>query len=429
MGPWSYIIIGVLIIALGTIVVGYGWHIKSEKEPYLSAECELMDSIDPTTLKCIIENSGNGEARDVLVSFEKMLPLGTKLISSPEDGLTLIEAQILPNPILDPTSAPLLTAFSIKIPRISSLDKVSFKITTTHPENSKAAKEVLLIHTEIVDVMDSLIRILSKKNLIDPNQHSIQEAKGALSKLENFFAPSIISYENGKQTIQFITDNEKKAWDDIGDLWVNHEPLQKEILDGRPTFKSPEVLIKTDEGESYYLIMPPYVSSTHSGKMSGKLLKEIMEKGLEALFIDKEQISKKSSAVLSHKTTRLKQSFIDEHNAVAKSYEDKHLYFVPLMSKLEVRLLPPPLKNIFKNKPVKLHQVEGGAIVSLYEQAQFFPNKQEWIDTQKGYWVCISPEFRRWQKDFHERSRDPVNYEPLSTSKPKSESKNNNGHL
>lgn len=430
MSPWVFIVTGIIPLTIGgllyaygsskfAIVIGsillttiggllcaYGWYKLAERDPILSAECTIIDKSAPCTLNCVVKNSGRGESRDILLSFEKMLPLETKLIGSPETGVKIEESQTLPNPIVEPTSATLLTAFSVSIPRIAANDSVSFQITTTHPINRTAGKEVLVIHDEIVSIMTALLEELSKKDLIDTKDYNIKAAEVALSKLENFYKPGKLSYEKGRNKIKFITEEEIKAWDEIRNLWFAHQPLGGKILKGRPSFKAPKVLIKTDEGEGHYAILPPYVSSPYDGKVSDKLLKEIREKGLDVIFIDKESLAKQQTGGAWKKPNPDKQALIEEHNAVAKSYEDKHLYFVPLMQKPEFSLLPSPLRNIFHNKPIKFHEVEGGVIVSLYDKVKFAPDKQEWIDSNKGYWVFDNPEFRRWQKDFHKRLRD-----------------------
>ena len=406
MGPWIYIIIGSVLLAIGGILCAYGWHKLAERDPILSAECTITDVNDPCTLNCVVENSGRGEARDILLSFEKMLPLETKVFASPETGVKIEESQTLPNPIVDPTSATLLTAFSVSIPRVAANDSVPFQIMTTHPINRSAGKEQLVIHDEIVSIMVALLEELSKKDLIDTKKHNIKTAEVALSKLENFYKPGKLSYEKGRDKIKFITEEEIKAWDKIRNLWFANEPLRGNILKGRPSFKAPKVLIKTNEGEGYYAILPPYVSSSYDVKVSGKLLKEIMEKGLDVISIDKESLGKQQTGGAWDKPNPHKQVLIEEHNAVAKSYEDKHLYFIPLMQKPEFSFLPSPLRNIFHNKSIKFHKVEGGIIVSLCDKVEFAPDKQEWIDSSKGYWVFVNPEFRRWQDDFHKRLMD-----------------------
>ncbi|MFH1674852.1 MAG: hypothetical protein ABIF87_15730 [Pseudomonadota bacterium] len=410
VSPWGYIIIGSLLLAVGGILCGYGWSKFTEREPILSAVCTILDRGDPCSLSCVVTNSGRGEAKDIRISFEKMLPLGTKLIASPETGIKLEESQTLPNPIAEPKSATLLTAFSVIIPRIASNDSVSFKITTTHPVNLNAGEEVIAIHKEIVAIMAALLEGLSKAKFIEVNRYDIKAAEAALYKLENFYKPGKIAYEKGRQKVQFITDEEKTSWDEIRELWFKYEPIRKKILEGRPTLNASKVLIKTDEGEGYYVMLPPYVSSSYDFKASGAQLKEIMEKGLDVLSIGKERLTQGPPNRGWKQPSPAKQALIDEHNAVAKTYEDKHLYFVPLMRKSEFDVLPQPLKKIFQNKAVMYHQVEGGVIVSLYKQVEFAPDKQEWVDTGKGYWVFVSPEFRRWQKEFHERLKDLAGY-------------------
>ena len=46
----------------------------------------------------MITNSGEAEARDIFVSFNKMLPLDTKVQANPELGITIQESERPPNP-------------------------------------------------------------------------------------------------------------------------------------------------------------------------------------------------------------------------------------------------------------------------------------------------------------------------------------------
>ena len=408
MDPWTITIIGLVVVAIGGLIVAYGQNKLADRDPILSAECTIADENNPCALNCVVRNSGRGEARDIRLSFEKILPLETKVIASPETGIKIEESQTLPNPMVEPTSSALLTAFSVWIPRVAATDNVAFQIMTTHPINRTAGKEVLAIHKEIVSILTALLEELSRKHLIDTKDYDIKAADAALSKLENFYKPGKLSYEKGRDEIKFISKEENKAWDKISNLWIANESLRGNIMKGRPTVKAPKVLIKTNEGEGFYFMSPPYVSSSVEFEASGELLKEIMEKGLDVISINNSKESRWNSQTGGawDKPHPNQQTLTDEHNAVAKSYEDKHLYFIPLMQKSEFSYLPLPLRNIFHNKPVKYHKVEGGVIVSLYDKVEFAPEKQEWIDTKNGYWVFVNPEFRRWQEDFQKRSRD-----------------------
>lgn len=286
MSPWTHIILSGLLIGGAAIWQGYGWVKFQERFPVIDAECRVSVTGNPCSLECTVHNSGRGESRDVFISFSKMLPLGTKVLSAPETGIELIESDILPNPIVDPASGLFLTAFSVRVPRIAPEDSVNFQVITTHPDNQRAGKEVTQIHDEIVDIMKDFHERLSQTHPEDTTRIDIEAATRHLSKLENFFTPAKLSYEKGRQLPVFHTDEEAIAWAEIREQWHRHDAERKDVLKGRHTVKVPEVRIKIAGGEGYYGIFPPFVGSFHQRKISEKEFKQIKEKGLESLFIE-----------------------------------------------------------------------------------------------------------------------------------------------
>lgn len=398
-----YIIIGCLCIAVGSSLGTFGWTKITARNPVLDAECIVSDTGDPRVLDCVVKNSGNGEAKDISMSFNKMLPLGTNVTTSSPFGIKLIESKVLPNPILEPTSAPLLPAFLIQIPRIAAKDKAEFKIITNHPTNIKAVEQLRKIHREIDSIFRVFVKRLADDEHVDTSMLDIDAAMRHLTKLENFFMPGEISYESGRHPVLYQNDAEEKAWDDIGNLWDEHGDLRADILKGRPKFEAPRVFLKLQNGEGYYSMLPPYVSSFSYGRISKRQYEELKKKGLGMLLLQQEGVDITPQPI---KSSPAKQALIDEHNAVARSYEDKHLYFIPLMAGTNFSDLPKPLQQIFKDKSPKYHQIEGGVVIGLADKIEFLPQQQEWIATRKGYFVHVNPEFRKWQKNFRKRLRE-----------------------
>lgn len=110
--PW----IGILGIVLGMAIFFY-----QERNPKLTAECHLLEEANPCELECSVRNAGRGEARDVIVSFIRVLLKGTRVQANPIVGAELVPAEDLPDPQLHLSSAEHQKAFIIKIPHLLTL--------------------------------------------------------------------------------------------------------------------------------------------------------------------------------------------------------------------------------------------------------------------------------------------------------------------
>lgn len=270
--PSSWII-GTLIGIIATFLVV----IYQDREPNVDVRCFLDDSADPSKIYCQIINSGRAEARKIIVSFNNLLPIETNIFSEPELGITLHEVDSPPNPQKYPKYAKMMTAFLVKVPRVSAGDTISFTVATVNNDNLRAAKQVRKIRKPIKQV---LTEFYSKLKVAHPG-----ETKGVLvddilrerMKRENFFNPDRYSYEKGRFYVNFFTESEKSAAAINQDLYARYKKDFIEVFKGRSKFKAPVLRIKTSGGEGTYAIMPPYVGTYVEFAVS---ISELKEKGM-----------------------------------------------------------------------------------------------------------------------------------------------------
>jgi hypothetical protein len=118
----------IIIRALTTV----GGILYQEKNPFVTVTCWPFENRYSDRLECIAHNSGRGEARDVLVSFNRLLPLWTRASGL---GVTLQESPTLPNPEANPEFAKTQMAFTVRIDRIAAGDNIPFQAETL-PRNT-----------------------------------------------------------------------------------------------------------------------------------------------------------------------------------------------------------------------------------------------------------------------------------------------------
>ena len=254
--PSSWIIGSVIGIIVAVLVVFY-----QDREPNLDIRCFLDESADPSRIHCEIINSGREQARNIILSFNNLLPIETKIFAKPELGLSLNASESIPNPQKHPELAKLTTAFIVKIPRVSADDKITFVLGTINDDNLRAAKQVLRIRSRIREV---LIEFYSKLRNAHPEETQnlvIDDILSERLKKENFFNPDKYSYEKGRFPIRFITEKEQFADAINQDLYKRYKKEFIDVFKGRSKFKAPVLRIVTSGGESTYAIMPPYVGT------------------------------------------------------------------------------------------------------------------------------------------------------------------------
>jgi hypothetical protein len=200
-------LVGIVLGWLGNVVVA----IYQERAPFVSVRCSPLDSWKPIGVECIVHNTGRGEARDVRVSFNSMLPLDTLVRARPEIGAELIPSPTPPDPEKTPEWAKTQLAFSVRIPRIISKDSLSFQVTTIDADNEKAAGQILRIREEFSTVLKMFIERLEKINPEAVKQLNYDKIMSAQTKRDTLFIPARFSYEAGQQKIEYFSEEEQAA--------------------------------------------------------------------------------------------------------------------------------------------------------------------------------------------------------------------------
>lgn len=258
------------------ILVSVGILVYQSRAPLLKVSFRIAEDGNPAILYCDVSNSGRGEARDVYVSFNRMIPMGTKLFFDPEVAAQLIETETPPDPSVGLEAAALQKAFAVSIPRVAPNDTVSFELRTIDEDNLRAAKQVMKIRQEIYII---LTKFGSRLKIQFPQIAEFWDTDlifAARIREENFFLPGILSYERGREKIELLEFDHKLARAHLQDLYKS---LKKEFIDlfkNRQRFKAPVIKVKTAKGESTFALMNPFVSTFVPIKAS---LKELKAKG------------------------------------------------------------------------------------------------------------------------------------------------------
>ena len=255
------ILLGLGIGILG-ILIAVGIAIYQARSPSLSVVCQPLPDGDPTALECEIHNEGRAEARDVYVSFDHSLPMGTRVFADAEVGAQIVEAEAPPDPTRGPEAALLLTAFSVRIPRVAAKDRVRFQVRTTDPDNQRAARQVLRIRREIASVLSEFGARLRANYPDVAGRWDTDRILDTRIKEENFFSPGRVSYERGRRTVSFFSDEEKLARANCQDLYAQYKKEFLDVFQNRPEFKAPVIKVKTAEGERTYARFPPYLKTS-----------------------------------------------------------------------------------------------------------------------------------------------------------------------
>lgn len=254
--PSSWIIGTVIGIIVTVLVVLY-----QDREPDLSVRCFLDETADPSKIHCEIINSGREEARNIILSFNNLLPKETKIFAKPELGLSLNPSESIPNAQKHPELAKVSTAFIVKIPRVSADDKITFAIGTLNSDNLRAAKQVLRIRSRIKEVLIEFYDKLKNTYPEETQNLIIADILSERFKKENFFNPDKYSYEKGRFPVSFVSEKDQFAAAINQDLCARYKKEFIDVFKGRSEFKAPVLRIITSDGESTYAIMPPYVGT------------------------------------------------------------------------------------------------------------------------------------------------------------------------
>lgn len=254
--PSSWIIGPLIGIIVTFLVVLY-----QDREPNVYVRCFLDDFGDPSKINCEIINSGRAEAHNIIISFNNLLPIETKIFANPELNISLNPCVLLPNPQKNPELAKIMVAFVMKIPRVSAGDKISFTIATINSDNLRAAKQVLRIRDRTKEVLIEFYDKVKKAHPDETEKVIIDDILSERIKRENFFKPDKYSYEKGRYPVSFVNEKEQFASAINQDLYARYKKEFIDVFKGRSTFKAPVLRIITSGGEGTYAIMPPYVGT------------------------------------------------------------------------------------------------------------------------------------------------------------------------
>jgi hypothetical protein len=249
---------------IGVVLGGFfdlGAVLYQERSPSLETLFHMGEGGDPSTLVCIIRNSGRAEAKDVFLSFHNMLLLETKLLASSELGLTMLEAEAPPDPSEHPSEARLQKAFAVRIPRIAPKDTLSFQVITSNNDNRRAAKQRMRIREEEFRVLVAFIDRVSTTYPNEVKKWSKDEVINAHIKDGSFFTPAYLPYESGRIPVSILTDSERLAKAVNQDLYTKYKKEFIEVFQGGSVFKSPVIRVKTSQGESTVAMFPPYINT------------------------------------------------------------------------------------------------------------------------------------------------------------------------
>jgi hypothetical protein len=236
-----------------------------ERQPDISIRCNPDQQGDPSKILCSVTNNGRAEARDLTISFAKLLPLDTVVQAPPELGLKIEEAGSPPDPKNSPLSATLLTAFLVRIPRVAPKDHFNFTVLTTNDDNLRTAKQVMKIRTEIIDVLQKFGERLNQVYPNEAQKWNFKDVLGARVKQENFYTPTKFYYEKGRFPVEFLTEAESLAAAINEELYARYKQEFIDIYKNRPSYSAPVIRIRGRGGERTYSSHPPYLKSCFGG--------------------------------------------------------------------------------------------------------------------------------------------------------------------
>jgi hypothetical protein len=229
---------------------------------------------DPAALDCEIRNEGRGVARDVFLTFGKMLPLGTQLFTDPEIRAELIESDTPPDPVAGPATAALQKALAVRIPRIAPRDTVRFQVRTTDPDNVRAAEQIRRIRTEIENIVFEFgVRLHSEYPHLPLRWDHTLILSGRI-KDECFFTPLRLSYDQDRHLVMSLSEEEELARASCQDLYSRFKPQFIDLFKNRPEFRAPVIRIKTSAGERTYATFPPYLTTYLDLQVSANELRD-----------------------------------------------------------------------------------------------------------------------------------------------------------
>lgn len=273
------------LLDIGLFLLGVGitllvlWF--QERSAIVYVDCYLNDDENPHTINCRVKNVGRGEAKDVYIGFNHSIPLDTVLISKPEIGSEIVEANNPPNPTLSPNASKYTKAFAIRLPRVAAKSNVEFSITTTHQDNIRASDQIQVLHYEIGLVLHEFINRIIKDNSELQSNIDLDIIQQARIKRSNLFTPGNYSYQEGSFPIHFLTEKDNQALAMLNDLTKKFKAGYVDVFKTGKEFKAPVIRIKTLESDCTYAIFPPFVKTYVEAAVRTQ---ELVEKGTMFIY-------------------------------------------------------------------------------------------------------------------------------------------------
>jgi hypothetical protein len=254
-------VIGVLGILVGIAGIAVAVLIGriQDRSPRVSAVCRLLPDGSPDVIECVVRNTGRGEARDVVVSFNNKLLLNTDIRAAPHVGAEIQKSNVLPDPQVSPEAALYQCAFAVRIDRVRAKDSVRFEVYTSNPDNVRAAAQTTRIQAEMKTLMRAFFALVARAYPSETSGLDVEAAIRALVKSECYFTPAEVEYSMGRAPVEYVSRAERLADAMWTDVYRAHKKEFVRVFQNRPSFLAPVLRIITPRGDGTYAIFPPYV--------------------------------------------------------------------------------------------------------------------------------------------------------------------------
>lgn len=244
------------------LALGFLFFFLGDRHPNILVSCSLNENADPHILKCLAENKGRKESKDIYISFLNQFPANTKIVAEPQYAISIDATNEIINPNFSPKLAEISTAFRLHIPRVSARSKIKFEVFSDNKGNIQAGKQLLKINEETSLILEEFGKNLKEKYSNESEYWKIEDIKSSRLKEINFFSPGKFSYEKGQFEVDFFSSKEIKASAVNQDIYKKYKKEFIEIFQNRPSFSAPVVnILKTNSNTTFIAIYPPYVKT------------------------------------------------------------------------------------------------------------------------------------------------------------------------
>jgi hypothetical protein len=131
---------------------------------------------------------------------------------------------------------------------------------------------VIRIREEIASIYATFGERLKKTYPEQANQWQLATVLSARTKVENFYMPGNFSYERGRFSLGFLTEEENLAQAIDQEFYARYKNEFIDIYQNRESYLAPVIRIRTRDGERQYIRYPPFIRTCayFTGKMPGK---------------------------------------------------------------------------------------------------------------------------------------------------------------